>query len=181
MALLFIVAFVVLIVGMAATFVAVVTRRYRREMARRRSWSTLGARLGLRHESGDPLGLAARLGVTRVSQTLWGELDGARVAAITVTIFRPSGSPLGTGPTLSTFSGAVAQVDPPAYFDADTIRGWLGGGTERVQVSPARDLVLLVADRQGWASLHDPDDATTAERLLRRAAWVAHAAKTATR
>src|SRR6266511_2158924 len=97
--------------AMAGAFLLLVTQRHRREVARRGQWSAMAARLGLRDEQGDPLGLSGRLGVTRVSETVWGELDGSRVAAITATIFRPGHSPLGTGPTMSTFSGVVAEVD----------------------------------------------------------------------
>jgi hypothetical protein len=178
--LLFVGLFVLMITAIAGTFVAVVARRYQREVARRGSWSDLAIRLGLSHQMGDPLELAERLGVTRVTQTLWGVVDGTRVAAITLTIFRPGGSPLGAGPTISSFSGAVAQLDPPASFDVDQVKAWLGTG-EQVQISPTGDLVLLIPVRQGWGSLHDPADAATAEQLLRRAAWVARASEAAGR
>lgn len=170
---LWLIGFVVLVGGIAATFVAVVAARYRREVDRRRSWVALAAELGFRHEMGDPLALGTRLGVTRVEQTMWGDLDGAQVAAITASIFRPSGSPLGVGPGLSTFSGVVAQVDPPAAFDAAMVTASLGDG-EHVQVSPTGDLLLLVAPRAAWGSMHHPDDAATARHLVRRAAWLAN-------
>jgi hypothetical protein len=179
-AVLFLVAFLALMGTMAALFAVLVGRRYRREQARRGTWSDLAARLGLRHERGDPLGLAERLSVTRVTETLWGVLDGARVAAITASVFRPGSSPLGAGPTLSTFSGAVAQVDPPARFDDDAVRAWLvrstPGEPPNARVAPNGDLVLLTPPGHGWRTLHDPADAATAEWLLRQAAGLARQA-----
>jgi hypothetical protein len=185
MGLLFLGAFAGMMASMAAVFVALVAHRHRRERARRSSWSTVAGRLRLRYEAGDPLALADRLGVTRVSETLWGALDGAQVAAVTATVFRPSGSSLGTGPALSTFSAAVAHVEPPARFDRRAVAAWFGDEPEperiHVEVSPTGDLALLVAARTGWRPLHDPDDAATIEWLLHQAALVARATTATTR
>jgi hypothetical protein len=172
----FVVGFVVMMAALAAAFVGLVARRARRDRERRRGWATLAMHLGLRYEQGDPLGLGDRLGVTRVSETLWGTLRGARVAAITASTFQPSGNaPSGVGPTLETFSAVAAFVDPPARIEADTVQEWLGADAAAVRVTaaPAGDMVLLQVARTGWGSLHQPDDAATVERLLRQAAWVA--------
>jgi hypothetical protein len=175
MIVLFVGGFVVMMAALAAGFVGLVTRRARRDRVRRQGWATLATHLGLRYERGDPLGLTERLGVTRVSETLWGTLRGARVAAVTTSTFRPSGEPLGAGSRLATVSLVAGFVDPPARLDGDTVRAWLGGDAAGllVTVSPLGDMVLLHERGTGWGSLHQPADASTVERLLHQAAWIA--------
>jgi hypothetical protein len=175
MIVLFVAGFVVMMVVLAAAFLGLVTRRARRDRVRQQGWATLATHLGLRYERGDALDLTDRLGVTRVSETLWGNLRGARVAAVTTSTFRPSGEPLGAGSRLATVSLVLGFVEPPARLDGDTVRAWLGDDAAGllVIVSPAGDTVTLHARATGWGSLHRPDDAATVERLLRQAAWIA--------
>jgi hypothetical protein len=78
-----VIAFVV-VVG----FVSLVALRYRQEQRRTAGWGQEAARLGLSHQQGDPLGLAERLGVDEVKETVSGTIDGERVAALTVSKVR---------------------------------------------------------------------------------------------
>jgi hypothetical protein len=82
------VALVVIAVVVVGGFVALVSMRYRQEQSRQAGWAAEAARLGLRHAQGDPLGLAERLQVNEVSETVSGTVDGVRVAAVTVSKIR---------------------------------------------------------------------------------------------
>ena len=82
------VALVVIAVVVVGGFVALVSMRYRQEQARQAGWAAEAARLGLTHAQGDPLGLAGRLSVNEVSETVSGTVDGVRVAAVNVAKIR---------------------------------------------------------------------------------------------
>lgn len=66
-------------------FVLLAGSRIKAERARQAGWALQARRLGLDHAAGDPLGLAARLNVDEVAETVSGTVDGRRVAALNVT------------------------------------------------------------------------------------------------
>lgn len=82
----------------AAAFVVAVSFRLRQERGRRAGWAAEAQRLGLRHAKGDPLGLAERLKVDAVEETVHGELGGRRVAAVNVARVQDHGHQPGSGP-----------------------------------------------------------------------------------
>ncbi len=81
-------ALVVIALVVVVGFVSLVALRYRQEQRRSAGWAAEAARLGFEHRRGDPLGLAGRLGVNEVSETVGGTVDSVRVAAVTVSRIR---------------------------------------------------------------------------------------------
>ena len=96
------------IVIFAVAFVLLAGSRVKADRARQAGWAQEARRLGLDHATGDPLGLAARLSVDEVGETVSGTVDGRRVAALNVT--RVSGRDgIGDGPpTRHTWSVGIA-------------------------------------------------------------------------
>ena len=91
-----------------AAFVVLAGSRVKAERARQAGWAAEARRLGLDHATGDPLGLAARLNVDEVAETVSGTVDGQRVAALNVTRVRMRDG-IGDGPpTRYTWSVGVA-------------------------------------------------------------------------
>ena len=92
----------------AVAFVLLAGSRVRRERERQAGWAQEARRLGLDHATGDPLGLAGRLNVDEVAETVSGVVDGQRVAALNVTRVRGRDG-IGDGPpTRFTWSVGIA-------------------------------------------------------------------------
>jgi len=92
----------------AVAFVVLAGSRVKAERARQAGWAAEARRLGLDHAQGDPLGMAARLNVDEVAETVSGTVDGRRVAALNVTRVRMRDG-IGDGPpTRYTWSVGIA-------------------------------------------------------------------------
>ena len=89
-------------------FIVLAGSRVRHELERRAGWAQEARRLGLDHALGDPLGMAGRLNVDEVAETVSGTVDGQRVAALNVTRVRRSDGIADGPPTRSTWSVGIA-------------------------------------------------------------------------
>lgn len=112
-------ALLVIALVVIAGFVALMSLRYRQEQARRAGWAAEAARLGLQHQQGDPLGLAERLQVNEVTETVSGTVDGVRVAAVNVARIRDfQDAPAGRDRQWFTWSVGVA-LDSDVVVDRE--------------------------------------------------------------
>lgn len=111
--------FVAVAAVMAVLFVVAAVLLLRRDAERVEGWREVAARLGLAHDDGDPLGIAAQLGEVEAVETVHGVLDGVHVAAANVVQVRLTGRPAGRSATTRTIvlrDGEV--VEGPRGWDA---------------------------------------------------------------
>jgi flagellar biogenesis protein FliO len=121
-------------------FVVLVALAVRREVRRQAGWAREAARLGLEYAKGDPLGLAQRLTVDRVEETVFGVVEGVEVAALTV-------------------------GRRTARADEDLHHTWTIAVRE-----PRSERPVVLDEREGWSLTYAPAAPGALEGLLREAA-----------